>query len=88
MESTPENTASTGIGIAVYPSGIQPCSGNAGIFTRNAAAKNRKIQSCVPAGSVRCASALISKVTDWSPVADSTPVATAALSMSSEPTSV
>ena len=34
-----------------YASGIQPCSGKAGILTRNAAAKNRKIQSWVPPGS-------------------------------------
>ncbi len=48
FESTPLKTISTSIGIARYPSGIQPCSGNAGIFTRKAAAKNRKIHSCEP----------------------------------------
>ena len=51
FDRTPENTIRTSMGIARYPSGIQPCSGKAGIFTRNAAAKNRKIHSCEPFGS-------------------------------------
>ena len=88
MERIPEKTASTGSGIALYPSGIQPCSGKAGILTRKAAAKKRKIQSCDPVGRRRAfePSWMRSKVM-LSPGA-STPVAIAAESISSEPTSV
>ena len=89
FESTPENTASTGSGIARYPSGIQPCSGKAGILTRNAAANPRKIQSCAPPDRTLVFSSLSTNVM-WPPPWSwaSTAVAIAAASISSEPTSV
>ena len=87
MLTTPEKTARTGSGIALYPSGIQPCSGKAGIFTRKAAAKHRKIQSCEPCGR-RLAGELLQVEGQRRRAGASTPVAIAPASMSSEPTSV
>src|ERR1700685_914196 len=76
LESTPLHTISTSIGIARYPSGIQPCSGNAGIFTRNAAAKNRKIHSCEPLLSGSACSEVSTNVMCPPPCSDArTPVA-------------
>ena len=46
MERIAEKTATAGIGIALYPSGSQPWNGTSGILTRNATAKQRKIQIC------------------------------------------
>ena len=88
MLSTAENSASTGSGIARYPSGIQPWNGNAGIFTRNAAANARNSQFCVDEPSARSARSENANDRLSSPEAASTPVATAAVSISSEPTSV
>ena len=89
MDSTPEKTASTGSGMARYPSGIQPCSGNIGIFTRNAAAKNKKIQSWVPSSRRSCCRSLSTNVSSVAfCCAARTPVAIAAASISSDPTRV
>ena len=76
------------MGMFLYPSGIQPCSGKAGIFTRNAAAKNRTIHSCEP---VAAGGRQVGEGEGQRPSGREvtrTPVATAAASMSSEPTSV
>ncbi len=89
FETTPENTATAGIGIDLYPSASQPWNGTTGIFTRNANAKHRKIHSCEACESGRCWSAENAKligVPCWSDA--STPVAIAATSMKNEPTSV
>src|SRR5881394_2203189 len=58
FESTPDSKTRTGIGVDVYASGIHPCSGKAGIFTRNAAANRKKIQYCDPAETWRAARSL------------------------------
>ena len=73
----------------VYAPGIQACSGKAGIFTRNASAKHRKIHSCVPSESRRWRQhrELERHARRRAGVAR-IPVATAAASISRLPTSV
>ena len=78
-----------GIGIDLYASASQPWNGTSGIFTRNASAKHRKIQSCELCDSGMCASAVKVKF-EWPPfwLDASTPVATAATSIRNDPTIV
>jgi len=85
LESTPEKTASAGSGIARYPSGIQPWSGKAGILTRKAAAKQRKIPfSCEALAEMRLGEVAEGEGDVVCPaLALSTPVAIAAVSISS-----
>ena len=57
-------------------------------MTRKAAAKNRKIQSCEPLGRMWARRSLSANEIEPPSGVAITPVATAAVSMSSEPTSV
>ena len=89
MESTPEKSASAGSGIVRYASGIHPWKGNDGILIRKASANAANIQRCVPSLIGCSASAWIENdVVPSGPAPVIIAVATAAASMSSEPTSV
>ena len=88
FDSTPGQHRDHRRGRGGVGAGIQACSGKAGIFTRNASAKHRKIHSCVPSDSGAASAAVSSNVT-WPPSGVARmPVATAAASISRLPTSV
>jgi hypothetical protein len=87
LDTTPEKNASAGSGIERYASGIQPWNGKAGILIRNASAKATNSHFCVDSGSGLACRSVSTNVSGPS-ARESTAVATAAASISSEPTSV